>query len=209
MAICVASNQWESALEVLDVMKNNNITQELSTYKACLKECSEATNGACALEVFDSMKQNNFGDNDSLQLVVKTACRSFKYDRSLWRKGMKILNDNADAGLGGKTITVDTYNAVLICMEEERLWKESLQLLQQMTKNSRKSGAKSLHPKPNLSSFHTVIHTCILGRETNQAVDLLLQMSGDGCMVRNSFTYVYRLWLYTKLTYLERSFQYN
>ena len=37
LAFCVASDDWENVLDVLEVMKQQNLHQEHSTYTACLQ----------------------------------------------------------------------------------------------------------------------------------------------------------------------------
>ena len=170
-------------------MKENNIPEEFSTYKVCLKECFEAANGVAALEIFNGMKRSfdNTIDHESIGLTVKTTCKAYRYDRKLWRKGLKILYDygndastkNEQSG-ERKTIAIDVYNSMLSCMEEEKLWKESLKLLDLMEQESKKI---SFHPKPNIGSYHTILNTCIAARETEQAVQILLRMPEKGLMV--------------------------
>ena len=170
-------------------MKENNLPEEFSTYKVCLKECFEAANGVAALEIFSGMKKSfDHIDHESIGLTVKTTCKAYRYDRKLWRKGLKIIYEygNNDVSTKNdqsgerKTIAVDVYNSMLSCMEEEKLWKESLKLLDLMEQESK---TISIHPKPNIGSYHTILNTCIAAKETEQAVQILLRMPEKGLMV--------------------------
>ena len=48
MAHCVACDEWELVLDVVDMMKSAGLRQEKSSYSECLKSCLEASNAASA-----------------------------------------------------------------------------------------------------------------------------------------------------------------
>mmetsp|Transcript_15637 Transcript_15637/g.33842 ORF Transcript_15637/g.33842 Transcript_15637/m.33842 type:complete len:1028 (-) Transcript_15637:2196-5279(-) len=87
LGLCVATDEWDSVLEVLAVMKTQGLSQTKSSYRACLEQCSKANNGASAGEILVAMKQAGIEpDLDDIALAVKTMCRS-----GSWRRARSLL----------------------------------------------------------------------------------------------------------------------
>lgn len=160
LGLCVATDEWDSVLEVLAVMKNQGLSQIKSSYRACLEQCSKVNNGSSANEILVAMRRAGIEpDFDDVGLVVKTMCRS----RS-WRRAKSLLletatkastevpvsdgriedndeaanadtdaNANADNEVSN-TMIVEAYNAVISGMKEEGMWKDALQFLALMEK---------------------------------------------------------------------------
>jgi len=204
----VATDEWDSVLEVLAVMKDQGLSQTRSSYRACLEQCSKANNGASAQEILRAMEQAGVEpDADDVALAVKTMCRSGR-----WRNAKALLLRSAedapevraadDAGNGhgddaSNITSVDAYNAVMSAMKEEKKWKEAVQFLALMEKghgSSSKGGgggggntkaktddnAKRVHPRPTLVTYHHALEACVSSAESEQAVTLLMSMRDKG-----------------------------
>ena len=77
LGLCVSSNEWDSVLVVLDIMKKHNLTYERSSYRACLQACFEVGNGESAVEILNAMKTALVQPTTSeIALVVATMCRN-------------------------------------------------------------------------------------------------------------------------------------
>jgi pentatricopeptide repeat protein len=169
LGYCVASDEWDSVLDVLEVMKQNGLSQQRSTYRACLQACFELGNSESASSILSAMKTAKVEpDATDISLVVATMCRN-----SNWKCGMDLL-------LGEDTprmVPVEVYDAVLSCMPPPK-WKDSLQLLRIM------ETSPEIHPQPILSTYHTVIETCVSAQQAEQAFQILMSISRNGFKVR-------------------------
>lgn len=159
LGVCVAQDEWESVLEVLDIMKRHGFIQERSTYRACLQACLEAGNGASAKEILQAMDKAGVAPTPyDIGLTVAAMCRQ-KNDASTtstyttsvdgttspstntgwWRKALALLKSSAtnpeivvDNNHPDNVIPIQAYNVILECMVEERQWKEAVRLLRLM-----------------------------------------------------------------------------
>ena len=180
MANCVANDQWDSVLQLLDqdssVATENNgpslstetvhLKPTRSTFHTCLQACYKKPNAASALEIMHAMDRAGFAPNATdVELFVNTSLHSCDSEenrngyRSVdWRNVVKILNQY-DA-----TISVDKYNQILACMAEEREWKDAIIFLRSMETKNRDA---------DLQSYETVIECCIRSNQPEQAFQVL------------------------------------
>eukprot|EP00563_Minutocellus_polymorphus_P002694 CAMPEP_0181027756 /NCGR_PEP_ID=MMETSP1070-20121207/4324_1 /TAXON_ID=265543 /ORGANISM="Minutocellus polymorphus, Strain NH13" /LENGTH=1000 /DNA_ID=CAMNT_0023104999 /DNA_START=50 /DNA_END=3052 /DNA_ORIENTATION=- len=92
LGLCVATDEWDSVLEVLTVMKDQGLSQTRSSYRACLEQCSKVNNGASALEILKAMQQAGVEPNgDDVTMAVKTMCRGGR-----WRNAKALLLRSAE-----------------------------------------------------------------------------------------------------------------
>lgn len=207
LGLCVASDEWDSVLEVLAVMKEQGLSQTRSSYRACLEQCSKVNNGASANEILVAMKQAGIEpDADDITLAVKTMCRSgsWRRARSLLLKAVekasteqkessKAESDNAaDEAVSNTTMSIEGYNAVISGMKREGMWKDALQFLALMEKGhtgaSREkkedraatSSSRNPHPQPTLVTYNHALEACVSSAESEQAVRLLMTMRDKG-----------------------------
>ena len=184
LGLCVACDEWESVLEVLDIMKRQGLSQERSSYRACLRACFEAGNGNSAQEILNAMEQALVKpDTSDIALVIAAICRRNKSEQGYWRRALSLIKFSASdlAGING-TLPVDAYDAVLSCMVEERQWKDAVKLLRLMQEgSSSKSGGT--HPAPELSTYRSVIECCVSAAQAEQAVQVLYSMKDLGLQV--------------------------
>lgn len=197
LAHCVASNEWDSVLDVLEVMKSQGLPQQRSTYRTCLRECHETGNGASAKEILSAMRQAGvMPDGIDVSLVVAAMCRNEKKEPSgWWRKANALLKSTAvereeEGHTGGEVVAVEAYDAVISCMVKDKAWKDALRLLHLMEQGFNPN-KKSFHPTPALSTYHAVIETCVAASEAEQAVQVLLSMPKKGIQVRRSKRLLY------------------
>ena len=176
LGLCVGAEEWHSVLEVLDVMKDQGLDQQHSTYRACLQSCFEMSNGAASQEILDAMDKALVKPlQEDLGLVVAAMCRNNRQESGWWEKALGILLESETPG-----IPVDAYDSVLACMVDERRWKESLRLLRDMEYGSSEETETRIHPKPTLSSYREVIECCVAADKIDQALQLILSMPAKG-----------------------------
>lgn len=170
LALCVACDEWDSVLDVLTIMKQYNITQQRSTYRACLQTCFELSNGASAHEILTAMQQaEETPDPTDVSLAVAAMCRSKEHD---WKRAMDLLLRYAEREMG--VVPVEAYDAILSCIPQEH-WKDSVQLLHTMEQPNNK-----FHPKPILSTYRAVIETCVSAQQAEQAFQILTNIPKKG-----------------------------
>ncbi len=194
LGVCVAQDEWESVLEVLDIMKGHGLMQERSTYRACLQACLEAGNGASAREILQAMEKALVLPTPwDIGLTVAAMCRQ---DTSWWRRALALLKSSS----ANPTIVTDkanviplqAYDVVLESMVEEKQWKEAVRLLRLMEDAS---GAKDqppeagYHPSPDVSTYREVIACCVSTNQAEQAAQVLYSMKDRGVKVTRSATF--------------------
>jgi pentatricopeptide repeat protein len=184
LALCVASDEWDSVLDVLDVMKNQGLSQERSTYRACFQACFEVGNGASARAILNAMRQALVRpDPVDISLVVAAMCRNEHTESGWWRKALNLLRSTAEEALQGDSpVPVEAYDAVLTSMDELH-WKESLKLLREMEQGLVNPDEPTFHPSPTVSTYRAVIENCVEARQTEAAVQILLGMPSKGITV--------------------------
>jgi pentatricopeptide repeat protein len=186
LGLCVSSDEWDSVLEVLDIMKRQGLAQELSSYRACLQACFEVGNGASAKEIFIAMEQALVKPEPAdISLVVAAMCRSNKSEAGFWKQALSLLQSTSgeitdgDGDKDKQVVPVEAYDAILSCMVEERQWKQAVQLLRLMEQGSKpKSGGS--YPKPELSTYRSVLECCVAASQAEQAVQVLYSMKNHG-----------------------------
>lgn len=173
MGLCVAAEEWENVLDVLDVMKKQNLNQERSSYRSCLQSCFEMGNGASAHEILQAMDLALVEPEPAdISLAVAAMCRNNKQEPGWWRKALKLLLDKPS-----EEVSVEVYDSVLACMVEERAWKEGLKLLREMERGSlTKGNQKAIHPKPSEKTYRETVQCCVAANRAEQAVQVLTSM---------------------------------
>jgi pentatricopeptide repeat protein len=174
LGLCVAYEEWESVLEVLDIMKRRGLKQEKSSYRACLQSCFEAGNGGSAKEILTAMDKALVQIQPSdIALTVVAMCRNSivvdnnKDVTSWWRKALGLLKTSA-AGTASSNrdipmvvskdnvIPVQAYDAVLQCMAEDRQWKDAVRLLRLMEEGSSSTSSSSTARKKQPQDATTI-----------------------------------------------------
>ena len=164
-------------------MKNQNLNQEHSTYRACLQSCFEVGNGNSAMEILQSMELALVQpDATDIGLAVAAMCRHNKQEEGWWEKALELLLENASPDV---LVPVDAYNAVLACMVDEARWKDALRLLREMEReslndNNHNKSKQRKHPEPTLVTYREVIECCVAANRAEQAVQVLLSMTDRG-----------------------------
>jgi pentatricopeptide repeat protein len=180
LGLCVASDEWESVLEVMEIMKSHGLSQERSTYRACLQSCFEAGNEVAARDILDAMKKAQVNpDPIDISLVVATMCKN----EGNWRRALTLLRGAPQDLEKGETVPVEAYEAVLSCMVKSGGWKEAFALLNLMEQGF-SSQHVPLHPLPTVSTYRLVIETCVHASAAEQAFQALQSMMKRGLKVR-------------------------
>ena len=164
LALCVANDEWDFVLDVLDLMKQQNLQQVKSTYRQCLQACFETANAQSSIEILNAMKQalpsGNMKDASSklssssletdgggpdatdVALTVATMCRSEKTEKGRWwRPALDMLlkhRNQAQVIDVVEDLPIGAYDAVLSCMADRYEWKEAVRLLRRMEEDSKK-----------------------------------------------------------------------
>lgn len=197
LGLCVASDEWDHVLEVLDVMKRQGLEQGQSSYRACLQACFEAGNGSSAKEILSAMEKAGINAEPiDIGLTAAAMCRNNLSETGWWKKALNLLKQHSHGDDSTTTVTshdnpipIQAYDAVLECMVEERQWKESVRLLRLMEKGSAKTATKEdgIYPKPAVSTYRAVIESCAASNQAEQAIQVLTSMKNQGIKVRKEF----------------------
>jgi pentatricopeptide repeat protein len=183
VAYCVASDEWDSVLDVLDIMKTQNLYQVRSTYQACLRACLDVPNAASAKEILTAMEQAGVPPVAAdIAVTVATMCRQEKTEKGWWKKALQLLltgvptvpaqssessdNNNTITEQQQTQIPVYAYDAVLSCMADDREWKEASRLLRRMEQEKQ-------HTQPVVSTYRWVIECCVRSQQAEQAAQVL------------------------------------
>ena len=189
LGACVASNEWDSVLQVLEVMKSQGLSQERSTYRACLQACFESGNGASASEILDAMTKALIEPGPlDISLVVATMCKAEQKQRNVWwQRALRLLRSSAPTTQTDDTIPVEAYDAVLSCLvSHPTQWRVAVRLLYSMEQGFDPENQNSgYHPPPALSTYRSVVECCVAANEPEQAFQVLTSMTKRGLKVRN------------------------
>lgn len=154
LGLCVAQEEWESVLEVLDMMKYHQLEQQTtSTYRACLQACLEAGNGEAALEIYQAMQTALVHPQPyDVGLCVTAMCRQDNEaiikkgannennntpSRAVWwQKAWNLIKSYQNQNVATTantnettTIPLQAYHVILERMVDARQWKEAVRLL--------------------------------------------------------------------------------
>jgi pentatricopeptide repeat protein len=171
VAWCVAQDEWDSVLDVLDIMKSQGLYQVRSTYTACLRACLDVPNAASAKEILTAMEQAGIppGAQD-IALTVAAMCRQEKTEKGWWKKALQLVlvpptstQSSSDSNIT-EQLPVQSYDAVLSCMSDDRQWQEAARLLRRME--------QGLAP-PAVSTYRLVIECCVKSQQAEQALQVL------------------------------------
>jgi len=182
LGLCVATNEWDSVLEVMEVMKDQNITQQRSSYKACLQSCFECGNGEAAEEILNAMIAAQYRpDPIDISLVVVAMCKQSnrKDENRWWKRALSLLmTRKIEHAPEGKVVPVEAYDAVLSCMVKSKNWRDAVRLIRSMEKGVQMD--PPLHPVPSLSTYRLVIETCAAANQAEQAFQALMSVIQQG-----------------------------
>jgi pentatricopeptide repeat protein len=182
VAWCVAQDEWDSVLDVLDIMKSQGLYQVRSTYTACLRSCLDVPNAASAKEILSAMEQAGIppGAQD-IAVTVAAMCRQEKTEKGWWKKALQLVlvPPTSTESIDNTTeqLPVQSYDAVLSCMSDDRQWQEAARLLRRME--------QGLAP-PAVSTYRLVIECCVKSQQAEQALQVL-----QSCVKRGLVPTVY------------------
>ena len=168
LAYCVAQDEWDVVLDVMDLMQQQGLQQVRSTYTTCLQACQEAANAASALEILTAMQQAGFVPTaDDYAVVVATLLRTTTTTPpSKQQRGgfQERLNDALTIVSEHDDLPAETYNQVVASLTTARRWKDSTRLLRFLEDRS----------TPTLDTYTAVIQCCLgAGNQSEQAVHVL------------------------------------
>lgn len=176
LSLCAALEEWDSVLDVLEVMQSQGLSQQKSSYRACLQACFELGNGASAEEIWNAMAAANIPpDAMDVSLVVTAMCRNQlnSRDQPWWRKAKDMLQSTTDIGV----VPVETYDALLSVLPPSN-WRDAVRILHELERNDDT-------PAPILSTYRTVIQTCVTNNQAEEAFQILVKMPEKGLKVPN------------------------
>jgi len=183
VGLCFATNEWLHVKFLLQLMKNNNLKKQQSTFRACLSESFNAGNGISALKVLEEMKDVKLiPDAEDVRLAVLALCRNNKDQPGIWKKALELLVQYAideDKRNKREVVSVIAYNAVLQCLAEDNYWEDSKELLEIMEQGL-KVDSNTSHPIPNIATYYAVFNAMPNSSKVDQALDIILSMPGKG-----------------------------
>jgi pentatricopeptide repeat domain-containing protein 1 len=227
MGLCIAwQTQEEYTEKVLQLMQHHGLKPEHSTYRSALKLCYDHANEEASqklvLREIDCIQMDPRPTD--IGLVVSTLCKSKEKSAkqpttTKWRQGWEILQAAATTPSAhtkilmtediapnletdySQIIPAKAYNDVLLSMKRERVWKDSVKLLQWMedgncgsadttsansapnkesTDNTpRKSIVQPygfVIPSPSLSTYQIAVETCLDSNQIDAAIQILHDM---------------------------------
>lgn len=173
LGICAASDQWTIFEDVIEIMKQRNISLQASSFRSCLRECDAAGNGSSSSRIFEMMQsQNNSLETGDIDLIIGALCKQNE-DGESWRKALVIIGYAADnnENMNGKGVKIESYNAILSNMEHGKHWEDAMSLLAVMEDEDIR------HPYPNIATYHAVLNVLIASNQLETASNLLLSLS--------------------------------
>jgi pentatricopeptide repeat protein len=176
LAYCVASDEWDSVLDVLDVMHEQGWTQALSSYKACLSACHEKANPASALDILNAMSSAGFSPSvDEVGLVVQTMCRRMRQDEMMSVSASKSSSSLTEPSMWIEEIqsllqdypnvSLAVYNDMISYLMDSQKWREGVRLLRQMEEGN--------STRPSAATYHAVVEGCLFANQLDLAVQVL------------------------------------
>lgn len=165
LGLCVAYDEWESVLEVLDIMKRQGWTQERSSYSACLQACFETGNGASAQEILQAMEKATVDPTPSdIGLTVAAMCRNNHHNHNRHK-------NNHDNNTHTSTTTTNQPSAAA----PTRWWRNALGLIQSTATNTKTAGGGGNTLIP-VQAYDAVLECMVEERQWKEAVRLLRAM---------------------------------
>ena len=179
LCYCVAADEWDSVLEVIELMKRQGLVQERSSYRACLLGCYKAGNGASAKEILNAMKLALVTpEPEDISLAIGAMCRNSEQEPASWRRALALLKREVEGIQSPENvIPVEGYDAIISTMADDKQWKEAVRLIRLM------EGEKSenwIHPRPTVASYRSAIECCVRAGQVEQAAQLLYLMKDKG-----------------------------
>jgi pentatricopeptide repeat domain-containing protein 1 len=190
MAECVASDEWEWVLEVLDIMKLANLHQVRSTYTACLQACWVASNAATAQKILTAMQMAGLPPQPAdLAYAILAMCRKDQTEHGWWRKAWNLVQEQQQQQQQQQhLLPIIAHDAILTCMSRDKQWKEAIRLLrslqqQQQQQNVSSTNSTTSSAAPSLSTYRIVIECCVNANQAEQALQVL-----QSCLTRSHLT---------------------
>ena len=180
LALAVASDDEDAIEKIRQEMNKCLLSIQPSTYRSILKESFNVGNGRASYKVLQDMRNDNVQISESdVQLAVAAICKSNRVHAGIWRLGLDLLqNYSADERDPFEVLKVETYNSVISCMANEGYLTEILDLLSLMENQLEDT---LIHPRPNLSTYHTILEDLFHSIEGPQlAMKLLTSMNSKG-----------------------------
>ena len=89
-------NEWDDVLIVMEIMQQQGLCQEKSTYRSCLQSCFKHANGSSASEILEAMEKAMVQpDPVDISLVVATMCKNEHTEDGWWQKALTLLKSSA------------------------------------------------------------------------------------------------------------------
>lgn len=167
VSACGKGKQWQHALRVLDQMELDGLQPDQWCVRSALHCCKWGAQWQRSLELvrrlwYQDDKEANMSPAERRRRLAKIKSKSF-------------LKGNNDLDMGGKLIdnprAVDDINASIAACDQGGQWEKALWLLTVMQLNG---------PKPNYTTFVTVINACQDSSKWEHAMSVLeeLRLSG-------------------------------
>ena len=217
-------NEWDDVLIVMEIMQQQGLCQEKSTYRSCLQSCFKHANGSSASEILEAMEKAMVQpDPVDISLVVATMCKNEHTEDGWWQKALTLLKSSATTiATPQNVVPVEAYDTVLSCLvSKPNHWKVAVRLLYLMEKGSvadeqptGKQIASGIedgqmgdqdvghHPAPILSTYRLVIETCVAANEPEQAFQVLKAMKKRNLKVSHGTSICARSSLLRRIVYL-------
>jgi pentatricopeptide repeat protein len=169
LGLCVAYDEWESVLEVLDIMKRQGWTQERSSYSACLQASFEAGNGASAHDILQAMEKAAVDPTPSdIGLTVAAMCRNNHHHNHNRRPTNRDNHTQTST-----TNTNQPSSAAAATPAPTGWWRKALGLIQSTATNTKVGGGNTLIP---VQAYDAVLECMVEERQWKEAVRLLRAM---------------------------------
>lgn len=164
LAKCIAQDEWDLVLEVMEVMKASGHSQVKSTYTASLEACRIARNPGSAKEMLSAMKLSSFAPTmEDYAIVIDTMCDD--PNGSYWEKALNLQQEsviNSDQDL-----PLQTYEGLVSALSRNQKWREIVRLVRFMESRTNST-------QPSIRLYRDVIECCASCRQADLASQVLL-----------------------------------
>jgi pentatricopeptide repeat protein len=159
LAHCVAHDEWDLVLDVLDIMQEHGLSQVRSSFQASLVACYDLANAASAQDLLMAMEQAGYPpDRDDWDRVIRTLCRKEATEPGWLTEARTMLDNHPDVSLGA-------YEAVLAGLMRARQWTEAARLLRKLEVQT--------HTRPTAHTYQMVIDASIYDNQLEMATQIL------------------------------------
>eukprot|EP00435_Cladocopium_sp_Y103_P052270 s1114_g16.t1 len=162
IAACSRANQWEKAIDLLEVMQSTRHQPDAYSYTSAISSCRAASQAA---ELLRTMKRSRL----QASIVTYGAVISAGASDGDWKGALALLDEARSQQL---EITTIAFNAIIDSCEKGAQWDLALHLLQEM---SDERIARST------SSYNSALRACGACRRWQRSAGLLDAMAADSC----------------------------